>query len=276
MGRRQHQDRFGLLQPLDDLDPIEIGYAGADPANLGLAGRVHDDPEIAPEPIVRRAALAGGAISRVFSRPLSAVGCTFQHPTQIRFRHAENCRCRANVAVRPQRHHRDRHHVFAAGNRDVHLRIHAGHEQSLGIVDGNKHREHGYVLFDHRLRLDFDDLARERLVRIGRDGDLCRHAGTYLADVRLVDERPNLHLAQVRHLHQRAAAGNVAGRRRDHLPALHRFLDHGASDRCAHVRIVDGDACIFDAYLGRNHVGLGIGKIECSLLEVELGEGTLR
>ncbi len=92
---------------------------------------------------------------------------------------------------------------------DLHFGIHSRPEQSLLVVDPDQHRKHGDVLLGLGLRLDLEHGAVERVLGVCIDRDRGQLARLQLPDVGFIHQSPNLHLVEIRHLHQRGTAAHV-------------------------------------------------------------------
>jgi hypothetical protein len=116
-----------------------------------------------------------------------------------------------------------------------------GRNRPSGLGSATRTGKQGDVLIDDRLRLDLLDRSGKRQPRKGSNADPRRLSGRELADVRLVDERPDADLAQICHLEQRGSTADVGRRRGDHLPNLHALAQDRAVGWRAHFRVLESD-----------------------------------
>ena len=180
-----------------------------------------------------------------------------------------------NIVERAQGRHRHRRRLQFLGNLDLHLGVHAGEQQRVGIVQQDQYREHGDALLHHGQWFDLFHAAAEFLVGIGRYGHIRLHARADLADVGLVHPGPHHHPAQVGHAQQQRAAADVLGRRGDDLSRLHVALDDGAVDGREHVGIVERDPGVLHVHARPYQLRLGLRKGQRRFFEVTIGNGVV-
>ena len=234
---RRHAGRPGAL------DGGELGVErGLDLAHLVLA-ELELGLQLLQQP---RPALADGSQHRA-GRPAIARQRGLRGPARLE-------------AQRLARHH---DHVLLLAGDDLDIGRHAGQETAQRIVGVDHHRVGDDIIERDRREPDLLDLALERHVGIGIDGEADRVVSRHLADIRLIDLRLDLHMGEVlsdgEQLRRRHAGG-------DGLARFHRALDHHAVDRRADIGALEIDARGVERRLALLERRLGV-------LDLRLGDG---
>ena len=185
----------------------------------------------------------------------------------------EHLRRRRDVALGPQCRVGNGQCVLPLPDVNLDLGVHSRLEEVIGVGNPHQHVEHRDVLLHGRLRLDFQNCSFERPVGIGIDRDAREQTRLHLADVRLVDQRADLHRIEVCHLEQDGPATHVRGRRGDHRAELDVLGNDRPSERRLELRVGHAVARILEIGLRANHRRVGIRIVEFGGVVLGLCDG---